>query len=193
MALTNDSRYKKNFYNPHPTIVKRSKKEVDSYRDSKEILVEGVDVPHPLLPQSTGIPQGAENLSKASKSTIHADKNTEWDFSDSESDRDVIDTLVKEMVKPLIERLRNKNYRIYCNSILYILFHTTHEFVESLLHKFKTLHKVQTKMQTEVQTCKESFEDFGDYMDSLLEDMVTPLVKLKNKKGRISIDSYWTI
>ncbi|XP_065572372.1 uncharacterized protein LOC136034841 [Artemia franciscana] len=51
-----------NFYSPHPTVAKRSKEEVDSYRDSKEILVEGVDVPHPTMSfEEAGFPDNLKS------------------------------------------------------------------------------------------------------------------------------------
>lgn len=39
--------FKKDFYVPHPTVANRSNQEVDQYRRSKEITIEG-DAPNPI-------------------------------------------------------------------------------------------------------------------------------------------------
>lgn len=41
--------FRKNFYSPHHNILNRTQGEVDNYRECKDIIVQGTDVPHPNL------------------------------------------------------------------------------------------------------------------------------------------------
>lgn len=41
--------FTKNFYIPHPNVLKRSRHEVEKYRHEKEITVKGIKVPDPIM------------------------------------------------------------------------------------------------------------------------------------------------
>jgi len=48
-AHTQLEKFEKDFYIEHPDVAKRSAQEADEWRASKQIMVEGTDVPKPVL------------------------------------------------------------------------------------------------------------------------------------------------
>lgn len=73
-SLRNLHPFKKDFYEPHPSVANRSTYEVDQYRRSKEVTVDGNVAPNPIQHFSeTSFPDYVmEEIKRQGKSTIQS-------------------------------------------------------------------------------------------------------------------------